>query len=320
MHYRYATADDIASLARMNHALIRDEGHRNRMSVAELEARMAEWLGGEYRAVLIEDAGPPIGYALYRRDAEHVYLRQFFVAPESRRRGVGRAAIQWLRQHAWSGENRIRVEVLVGNSAGIAFWRAVGFEDYCLTLELEASGNAGKSTESDGGRVLLEIREERPGDIAAIRDVNHRAFGQEQEVNIVDALRTNGAVLLSLVATLKDEVVGHIMYSPVTVADEVSGAALGPMAVLPQHQGQGIGSKLVIAGNQKIKEAGWPFIIVLGHADFYPRFGFQPASTHGITCEWQVPDEVFMLLVLDPTKMRRVSGLARYRHEFSSVT
>ena len=168
--------------------------------------------------------------------------------------------------------------------------------------------------------MLFRIREERWGDIAAIREVNNRAFGQKQEGNIVDALRTNNAVLLSLVATLNDQVVAHILYSPVTVKDEVTGAALGPMAVLPQHQRQGIGSKLVEAGNQKIKDAGWPFIIVLGHADFYPRFGFQPASTHGIKCEWQVPDEVFMLLVLDQTKMSGVSGLARYRREFSSVT
>lgn len=168
--------------------------------------------------------------------------------------------------------------------------------------------------------MLVEIREERSGDIVAIRDLNKRAFGQEQEGNIVDALRSNGAVLLSLVATLNGQVVGHIMYSPLSVGNEVTGAALGPMAVLPEYQRQGIGSKLVEAGNQKLKEAGCPFVIVLGHANYYPRFGFRPASAHGIKCEWEVPDNVFMLLVLDQTKMQRVSGLAKYRHEFSSVT
>jgi putative acetyltransferase len=168
--------------------------------------------------------------------------------------------------------------------------------------------------------VLIEIREERPGDVAAIRDLNKRTFGQDQEGNIVDALRSNGAALLSLVATRNGRVVGHIMYSPLSVGGEVTGAALGPMAVLPEHQRQGIGSELVEAGNRKLQDAGCPFIIVLGHANYYPRFGFRPASTHGIKCEWEVPDDVFMLLVLDQAKMQGVSGLAKYRHEFSSVS
>jgi putative acetyltransferase len=167
--------------------------------------------------------------------------------------------------------------------------------------------------------MLIEIREERPDDIAAVRDLNKRAFGQDQEANIVDALRNNGAALLSLVATVDDRVVGHIMYSPLSVGD-INGAALGPMAVIPEHQRQGIGSKLVEAGNRKLKDAGCPFIIVVGHADYYPRFGFTPASEHGIKCEWDVPNDVFMLLVLEQAKMESVSGLATYRHEFSSVS
>jgi putative acetyltransferase len=160
------------------------------------------------------------------------------------------------------------------------------------------------------------VREERSADAPAIREVNKRAFGQDQEGKIVDTLRSNGAALLSLVATLDDRVVGHIMYSPISVDSNTVGAALGPMAVLPEHQRQGVGSKLVEAGNRKIKDLGYPFIIVLGHSSFYPRFGFTPAGNHGIRCEWDVPDEVFMLLVLDEKKMRGVSGLAKYRHEF----
>ena len=167
---------------------------------------------------------------------------------------------------------------------------------------------------------MIEIREERADDVAAVRDLNRRAFEHDQESNIVDALRANEAALLSLVAILNDRVVGHIMYSPVSVADNVNGAALGPMAVLPERQRQGIGGKLIEAGNQKLKNAGCPFIIVVGHADYYPRFGFRPASEHGIKCEWDVPDDVFMLLVLDEARMQGVSGLAKYRHEFSSVS
>src|SRR5687767_465692 len=127
----------------------------------------------------------------------------------------------------------------------------------------------------------MEIREETAADIEAIRRVNRRAFGQDQEGNIVDALRSNGAALLSLVAIVDGELVGHIMYSPAIVG-ETTGAALGPTAVLPEVQRQGIGSRLVEAGNRKLKEAGHPFVIVVGHAQYYPRFGFTSASKHGI--------------------------------------
>jgi putative acetyltransferase len=165
----------------------------------------------------------------------------------------------------------------------------------------------------------MEIREETGADVEAIREVNRRAFAQNHEGNIVDALRSNAAVLLSLVAIVDGELVGHIMYSP-AVAGHTTGAALGPMAVLPEFQRRGIGSGLVETGNQKLKAAGHPFVIVVGHAEYYPRFGFTPASKHSIRCEWDLPDDVFMIAVLDPLKMQGVSGLAKYRHEFSTVT
>jgi len=165
----------------------------------------------------------------------------------------------------------------------------------------------------------IEVRVEQPSDVAAIREVNRRAFAQDQEGEIVDALRARQAALLSLVATAGGRVVGHIMYSPLVVGGIVEGAALGPMAVLPEYQRQGIGSRLVEAGNRTLDEAGCPFVVVLGHAHFYPRFGFGPASAHGVTCEWDVPDDVFLLLVLDHEKTKGMSGLARYRHEFAEA-
>jgi putative acetyltransferase len=167
---------------------------------------------------------------------------------------------------------------------------------------------------------VIEVREERVDDIAAVRNLNRSAFGQDQESNIVDALRANGAALLSLVATVNDQIVGHIVYSPASIDGNLMGAALGPMAVLPECQRQGIGSKLIETGTRKLEEAGCPFIIVVGHADYYPRFGFRPASKHRIKCEWDVPDNAFMLLVLDQAKMESVSGLAKFRHEFSSIS
>jgi len=165
---------------------------------------------------------------------------------------------------------------------------------------------------------VIEIREEQPDDIAAIREVNQRAFAQSQEANIVDALRANGAAMLSLVAIIDGHIAGHIMYSPIAVGG-VIGAALGPMAVLPEHQRQGIGGRLVEAGTKRLSTTGVPVIVVLGHPAFYPRFGFKPASRFEVSCEWPVPDEVFMMLVLDQARMAGVTGMARYRPEFSTV-
>ena len=165
----------------------------------------------------------------------------------------------------------------------------------------------------------VEVRDEYQGDIPAIRDLNKRAFEQDQEANIIDALRSNRAVMLSMVAISDGQVVGHIMYSPISIDGKVSGAALGPMAVLPEYQGQGVGSELIKKGNQRLRNDGCPFIIVLGHSEYYARFGFEPASMHEITCEWDVPDNVFMVLILDEAKMRGISGVAKYRPEFSSV-
>lgn len=166
---------------------------------------------------------------------------------------------------------------------------------------------------------MIEIREERPADVAAVREVNERAFGQDLEARIVDALRMNGAVTLSLVATLNDRVIGHILYSPIAVGDAM-GASLGPMAVLPEHQREGIGRRLIEEGRRRLEARGCPFVIVLGHETYYPRFGFIRASEHGITCEWDVPDEAFMIQVLDDSRMGGVAGKARYREEFSMRT
>lgn len=167
--------------------------------------------------------------------------------------------------------------------------------------------------------MAITIRGEEPGDIPAIRHVHVQAFGRTQEAKIVDALRDSGAAALSLVATMAGQVVGHILFSPISVGDAV-GVGLAPLAVLPEHQRRGIGGTLIAAAIERLRAAGCPFVIVLGHADYYPRFGFVPASTRSVRCEWDVPDHAFMVLVLDETTMRSVSGVATYRQEFSTVT
>jgi predicted acetyltransferase len=137
---RFATVQDAATLAPLNAQLIRDEGHHNRMSVAELEQRMSAWLSSEYKAVLFELGSQIAGYALFRQDPEHIYLRQLFVTPALRRRGVGRAALAWLWAHAWPKAARLRIDVLLNNTAAQSFWRAVGFKDYCVVMEMDRPG------------------------------------------------------------------------------------------------------------------------------------------------------------------------------------
>ncbi len=135
VRYRAATSLDASVLAPMNAQLIRDEGHRNSMTMPQLTERMSEWLKTEYRAFLFELEGKTIGYALYRVEPEYIYLRQLFVQPEMRRRGIARRALEWLRHNAWGARPRVRIDVLVGNHSAIEFWRSVGFTDYCVTME-----------------------------------------------------------------------------------------------------------------------------------------------------------------------------------------
>lgn len=136
MTFRHATLEDCAALAELNHQLIRDEGHRNKMNVPELEQRMRGWLESEYAAVIFERAGETVAYALYREQPEHIYLRHLFVARDRRRKGIGRAAVEILRMQIWPKNKRLTVEVLVKNGPAVAFWRAVGYTDYSLTLEI----------------------------------------------------------------------------------------------------------------------------------------------------------------------------------------
>ena len=163
--------------------------------------------------------------------------------------------------------------------------------------------------------VAIAVREEGPDDVAAIRAVNDAAFDQPLEGRIVDALRAHAAVRLSLVAEVEGRVVGHILFSPVTSAG-AEGLGLGPMAVTPDQQRRGVGAALIEAALARLRSAGFPFVVVLGHHEYYTRFGFVPASRHGLRCEWDVPDESFMVHVLDPAATAAAAGLIRYRPEF----
>jgi len=166
------------------------------------------------------------------------------------------------------------------------------------------------------------IRDEAAGDAPAVRAVLEEAFASPLEAGIVDALRAACSDRLSLVAEGDGGIVGHILFTPAEIdaAEGVlRGYGLAPMAVRPAWQRRGIGSALIAEGTRRLRDAGVPYVIVLGHPEYYPRFGFERASRHGVRCQWPgVPDEAFMLLVLDPAVAPRLAGLARYRPEFDA--
>jgi putative acetyltransferase len=170
---------------------------------------------------------------------------------------------------------------------------------------------------------MVAVRKEKPEDIKQIFSVNEQAFGVSTEAEIVDELREKCPNTLSLVAEDDGEIVGHIFFSPVEIewsGDVIRGMGLAPMAVRPDKQRQGIGSQLVKAGLEILKEQGCPYIIVLGHPEYYPKFGFEPASKYGLTCQWEgVPDDAFMVIVMDTSSLLGVKGVAKYRDEFDEA-
>jgi predicted N-acetyltransferase YhbS len=150
---------------------------------------------------------------------------------------------------------------------------------------------------------VIEVREEEPEDRDAVRRVEQAAFGRDDEADIVDALRTDPAWALSLVAVADDgEIVGHLLF---TRGDRAM--TLGPLAVAPEHQRSGVGGALMREGLARIDEP----IVLLGHVDYYPRFGFRPAAPLGITNQWGIDDPAWMVRgELEPGPVRYPAAFA----------
>jgi len=165
----------------------------------------------------------------------------------------------------------------------------------------------------------LTIRPEAKEDYTAIRQINRKAFHTDAEANLVDALRQSNVPIISLVAECSDIIAGHVFFSEVKLdghCQEIRICGLAPMAVLPEYQRQGIGSQLVTEGMKACRQAGYSAVVVLGHRQFYPRFGFEPSVNFRITSEFDVPDEVFMIRELSKDALTNCSGTIRYHAAF----
>jgi putative acetyltransferase len=161
------------------------------------------------------------------------------------------------------------------------------------------------------------VRRERSGDRPAVGAINVAAFGQPDEADLIEGLRTEGAVLLSLVAELDGRPIGHILFSRMwidTSAGPIDAVALAPMAVLPEFQRHGIGGKMILAGLDLLREQGERIVIVLGHPAYYPRFGFSTEKAGTLTSPF--PKDAFMALELQPGTLEGVQGAVRYAAAF----
>ena len=165
------------------------------------------------------------------------------------------------------------------------------------------------------------IRAENENDRAPVYSVNVSAFETPTEAILVNALRKQAQPVVSLVDEENGEVVGHIMFSPVSLSGFASLSALGlaPMAVAPEYQRKGIGSALVRAGLEQCKLLGFAAVVVLGHPDYYPRFGFLPSSRFGIDSEYDVPEDVFMAMELQPGALSGKTGRVKYHDAFNNI-
>ena len=169
--------------------------------------------------------------------------------------------------------------------------------------------------------MTILIRLEETKDYAEVRVVNRSAFETRAEADLVDVLRKDAQPVISLVADEDGEIVGHILFSPVRLSGnpDLKIMGLGPMSVIPSHQRQGIGTALVRVGLEKCKALEYGAVVVLGHTWFYPRFGFSPSVNYGIRSAYEVPDEVFMVLEIEPGYLQGAAGTIKYHPAFNHL-
>jgi putative acetyltransferase len=166
--------------------------------------------------------------------------------------------------------------------------------------------------------VVVSIRPEQPEDFAGIQTVLTAAFFTDAEARLAEALRAAGGLTLSLVARVDSEVIAHVAFTNVSIDAQPLGLALAPLAVIPDHQRQGVGSQLMRAGLEQCVQRGFTRIFVLGDPKYYTRFDFVPAAPFGVRCPFDAPEEAFQVLNFAPTVPSSQRGLLRYHPAFQA--
>ena len=256
------------------------------------------------------------------------------VKPEARCRNIASRLLDFGRDLACKqGFEKFSLHVASSNKAALNIYKRAGFrladtkkgffsrllasvdEWYYMIKDISPASEP-KESET---KKMISIRREMPEDIEAIGYVNEQAFGRKQEKELVGKLRQHGKLTLSLVAVEEGKIVGHIAFSLVTVesdTDSFDAITIAPLAVLPERQKQGIGTRLVDASLKQCRQLGYEVVVAVGHPQYYPRFGFIMAKQKGISCEFEAPPEAFMLLELQPDALAGRTGMVKFQPEF----
>jgi len=299
---------------------------RNHYADADIEA----WAGRlgpesygedvERRDILVaEESGRVLGFGVF--DAEESQVRAVYVHPEAGRHGVGGRLLATLETIArLRGVTDLRLDSSLN---AVAFYAAAGWRRHRDTIHTFPGGRdiPCVAMTKTVPPVQLAIRTETPADVAAVRTVEQLAFERDGEADLADRLRAAGALSLSLVATLDDELVGHVAFSPVVVrAASIRMLGLGPVAVRSEYQRCAIGARLIEEGLARARERGIHAVVVLGHPTYYPRFGFVPASRFDLRYPAPVPDDAFMAAELVPGTLARATGPVEYHAAFNALS
>jgi putative acetyltransferase len=321
---RRARSDDGAEICTAHSAAIRITC-RSHYAPDEIEAWAGRLAPESYapdireRDVLVaEAAGHVVGVGVLDRARSEV--RALYVHPDAGRHGVGGGLLRVLEGIARLGG--LSHLTLDSSLNAVAFYAGAGWRAVRDTIHTFPGGRDIRCVVMTKGLppLRLSLRDEIPADVDAVHRVEAAAFARDGEARLVDRLRAVGALSLSLVATLDDEVIGHAAFSPVSVAGaSASVLGLAPVAVAPAYQRCVIGARLCEEGLARARERGHGAVVVLGHPAYYPRFGFVPASRFGLSYRAAVPDDAFMAAELTPGALAGAAGLVRYRPEFDAV-
>jgi len=319
---RRAGPDDGPAIETVHASAVR-AGYRACYAPADVEAwvaGVATWRVGfdaARRDVLVAEEGDRlVGFAGF--DVTSAEVTAVYVDPAVWRRGVGGELLEAVETIArLRGAATARLDASLN---AVAFYEATGWRREHDAERKMPGGRtiACVAMTKDLPAPRLAIRDEGPADVAAVHDVERLAFDRAGEADLVDRLRADGALAVSLVAALDGRIVGHVAFSPVAIEGARDVVGLGPVAVVPPLQTCAIGARLVEEGLARARERGARAAVVLGHPDYYPRFGFVVSTCFGVRYP-DVPEEAFMAAELVPGGLEAASGMVRYHPAFDAV-